>query len=89
MPIYRWAIIDHRHIIGPTALNRKLLAARCNIRMAGQNTLAMRSLFDSNLAQAVEAGIELAVTEGRGGVDGNAVRGCDCPVAYRARRLFG
>jgi hypothetical protein len=41
------------------------------------------------LAQAVEAGIELAITEGGDCVDGNAVRGCDCPVAYRARRLFG
>ena len=66
-----------QHIFQRTAHHRRQMSAT-----------AHSGLFQL-LAQAVKAGIELAITEGRGCVDGNAVRGCDCPVAYRARCLFG
>ena len=47
-------IIDHGHIVGTAARDGEMLAARGDIGMAGQQTLAVRGLLDRHLAQTVE-----------------------------------
>mmetsp|Transcript_5425 Transcript_5425/g.20641 ORF Transcript_5425/g.20641 Transcript_5425/m.20641 type:complete len:319 (+) Transcript_5425:1609-2565(+) len=78
VPVDRIAILHAGDVVGAAALHGQVQAARRDIAMAGQDALAVLSLLDADLAQAVQArGIALCEA-GRhvlGDDDGRAVGG--------------